>query len=162
MKEPDSLEIYFNDHLAGATGAIELIKRGLDQNAGRPLEQFFQRLLDDVEQDKEVLEGLMDRLGLATNPLKQAGAWIGQKLAGLKLGSEAVEFTNFLTLEALSLGVEGKACGWRALKEVAASHEALSDTDFDTLLERAQDQSSRLEQQRLALAQAALATPASV
>jgi hypothetical protein len=162
MSEAKNLDIYLNDHLAGSSGAIEVAKRCIDQNAGMPLAQFLTRLLAEIEQDQKTLADLMDRCGTPRNPFKQAGAWLGEKVSRLKLGTEARELSNLLTLESLSLGIEGKACLWRSLKQVSASHEGLAGTDFDALIQRAETQRADLERERLALAAAALGTPAPV
>ena len=58
------LSIYLNDHLAGATLGIELAKRSRASNKGTPLGDFLDRLLREIETDRETLERLMRELGL--------------------------------------------------------------------------------------------------
>lgn len=162
MNEPKALDIYLNDHLAGSVGAIEIAKRCADQNSGTDLGQFLANFLAEVDEDKRTLEGLMDAVGAARNPVKQAGAWLGEKLSRLKLGTEARELSNLLSVETLCMGVEGKICLWSALREVANDHEGLSGVDFDHLLQRAQAQKDGLERHRRDLARSALGARASV
>jgi hypothetical protein len=76
------------------------------------------------------------------------------KLSPGGLGSE--EMSALLTMETLCIGVEGKICLWRAMKEVADNFEELSGIDFDALLARAQQQRQGLENERLTAARAAL------
>jgi hypothetical protein len=53
---PDSLAVYLQDHLAGATAAIDLLSALHDQHAGEDLGEFCGRLLQDIESDHGVLE----------------------------------------------------------------------------------------------------------
>ncbi|MDF3292617.1 hypothetical protein [Streptomyces silvisoli] len=53
-----------------------------------------------------------------------------------------------LELEMLRLGVEGKAAGWRTLREAADGEPALSESLLDDLLERAERQRDTLESLR--------------
>lgn len=94
----------------------------------------------------------MDRVGTAPSPLKQAGGWLAEKMSRIKLGPLATGPGDFLAIEVLSLGGEGKACLRRALKEVAPRHPGLSDFDLDHLVERAERQRAELERERLTLA----------
>jgi hypothetical protein len=77
-----------------------------------------------------------------------------EKFSRFKLGSSsaAAGLSRLLTLETLYLGVEGKCSLWRALKQVAHEYDAIASTDFDMLIKRAENQKSRLEQERLAAA----------
>ena len=162
MNEPKALEVYLNDHLAGSVGAVEIAKRCAEDNAGTELGRFLSGFLNDVEEDQRTLEGLLDSVGASRNPFKQAGAWLGEKLSRLKLGTEQKDLSNLLSIEALVMGVQGKISLWGALREIAAHHEGLSSTDFDALLARAEAQQEVLERHRLELARAALGSPVSV
>ncbi len=162
MNEPGPIEIYLNDHLAGSVGAIEIAKRCAADNTGTELGRFLSSLLSEIEEDQRTLEGLMDAMEAARNPFKQAGAWLAEKLTRLKLGTEQKALANLLSVEALVTGVHGKISLWRALREVAGEHKALSTTDFDVLLQRAESQQDGLEKHRLELARAALGSPVSV
>jgi hypothetical protein len=162
MNEPKPLDVYFNDHLAGSVMAIEIAKRCAAENAGTALGQFLQNFLAEVEEDKQTLEGLMDAVGASRNPVKQAGAWLGEKVTRLKLATSERDLATLLSVETLCMGVQGKIYLWSALGKVAADHEALSGMDFAALLKRAEAQQERLEQHRLASAQAALGARAAV
>lgn len=155
MAEHKALDIYLNDHLAGATGAYELVQRLQTENEGTTLGQFLAELTTEIEEDRQTLESLMDRLGTAKNPVKQAATLLMEKLSRIKLIgslSAQTDLSRLLALEALYLGVEGKCCLWRALKQVAGEYTTLASTDFDVLIKRAEAQKSRLEQERSAAA----------
>jgi hypothetical protein len=52
-------------------------------------------------------------------------------------------------LELLRLGVEGKAAGWRTLRELAGAEPRLSEAWLDELLTRARAQADLLEDLRV-------------
>jgi hypothetical protein len=153
------IAIYLNDHLAGSMGAKEMFRRVIDENPGTPLAETLERLLAEVEEDAQTLEQLMERAEIVRNPLKQAAAWMGEKVSRLKLGSGEQALSNLLSLESLSVGVEGKRLLWLSLQQVAPEEEALAGMDFARLIERAESQRDELERLRLASASAALSNP---
>jgi hypothetical protein len=59
----DPLATYLEDHLAGGTGAIELLGRLRDQHAGERLGALARQLLEEIESDHAVLEALAARVG---------------------------------------------------------------------------------------------------
>lgn len=156
MSENSALHTYLNDHLAGAATGTEMARHLADTHEGSALGKVLAGLVDEIEEDRRTLEAIMDRVGTAPSPLKQAGGWLAEKMSRVKLGPVAAGPGDFLAVETLSLGVEGKACLWKALKEVAPRHPGLSEFDFDDLVERAERQRSGLERERLTLAAEAL------
>ena len=87
------------------------------------------------------------------------GAWVAEKasrvkLTGLTSGDD--QLGTFLSIEALSLGVEGKASLWTTLRELRGDHPELLSTDIDDLLQRAQRQRQVLETERIAAARRSL------
>lgn len=96
----------------------------------------------------------MDALGTTQNPVKKVVARMGEKVSQLKMDDGYLG--DLLTLETLSLGIEGKACLWKSLKQVNDSRAAFSSVDFDALIKRAEGQRSAVEDWRLAVATAAL------
>lgn len=162
MNEPQPLDIYLNDHLAGSVGAIEIAKRTAAENSGTELGRFLEKVLAEIEEDRRTLEGIMDAVGAARNPVKQAGAWLGEKLSRLKLDASETAMANLLSVETLCMGIQGKVYLWKSLRTVAPNHAALSGMDFAALLERAQTQQDGLERHRLELARAALGAKARV
>jgi hypothetical protein len=160
MLSTDALNVYLNDHLAGSTAAVDLIEQARDHNQGTPLADFLDALLDEVRADREVLEGLMDRLGVDKSTVKQAGTWLMEKVSRLKfMISERShpELRNLIELEALRLGVQGKQALWLALEQVTDLDERLAGTDFAALADRAEHQVLGIEQRRLQAARAAFA-----
>jgi len=159
MPEPQPIEIYLNDHLAGATGACEVARNATEKYATTPHGEFLRRFIVEVEEDRATLEEMIRTIGGTPNPLKQAGAWIMEKVSRFKLsagGTGSDETSVLLTLETLCLGVEGKICLWTALQELSGDRTDLASIDFGQLITRARAQRDGLERERLAAARAAL------
>lgn len=164
MNEPRPLDIYLNDHFAGSTGAVELVQRAAEQY-GAEVGSFFTDLLAQIEQDRSTLEQMMKAVGTEPSPLKQAGAWVMEKVTRLKLSGQsgrAPELNMLLTIETLQMGVGGKLSLWTALKEITDSNAQIAAFDLDGLIARAESQLAGLEAERLKAAKAALSTPAGV
>jgi len=147
------LSTYLHDHLAGATLAIELLEHMRRQHHADFVGAFASELLLDIEMDRTSLQQIAIRFGEPSNVVKEAAAWLGEKVSRLKLSDAwVVGFGTFETLEFLQLGIEGKAALWRALEVASKSDDRLAATDFAHLLSQAEQQVQRVEQQRLELA----------
>lgn len=154
----EALGIYLNDHLAGSVGAIELVERAVRENEGDAFGGRLAAVLKEIREDQAVLQGLIERLGAGENLLKKAGAWLGEKAGRVKLGrtDERGGLSRMEMLETLAMGIHGKLALWRALRAVAARHEALRGLDLDLLERRAREQHDEVETMRLEAAKAAL------
>jgi hypothetical protein len=159
MSEERFLGIYLNDHLAGAIAGSELAKRAARNNEGTPLGTFLARLTTDIEQDRRALETLMSDLGVRKDVVKDAAAWMAEKVGRLKLNGRLVGYSDLsrlVELEGLSLGVEGKLAMWRNLSRVREKYAALEKTNIEELTERAEAQRRELEEVRQEAAEKAL------
>lgn len=158
---PDkAIDVYLNDHLAGAVLGTDLAEQIQEQNQGTPLGQLMESLAPQIEQDQETLVGLMHALDSSKNPVKQATAWVAEKASRAKFSgmtSGDPELGTFMALETLALGVQGKAGMWTALKQVADEHAPIASMNLDELIYRAQTQYDALERERLAAGRRALA-----
>jgi hypothetical protein len=155
------LAIYLQDHLAGATGGLELARRARDSHEGTPLGDFLSGLAEEIEQDRERLEEIMRFCGVGEDRLKVAGAWAGEKLGRLKLNGElrkSSPLSAVVELEGLYVGISGKLSLWRNLERAMGEH--LARFDLDGLIERAERQRDGVEQERLALVADVLLLPA--
>jgi len=144
------LAIYLNDHLAGSTVGVELVRRARGSNEGTELGEFLAAFAAEIEGDRETLEEIMEAVGAGRDRLKVAGAWAGEKAGRLKLNGSLRSYSplsRVVELEGLRLGVEGKTCLWRMLRELADPR--LSGFDFDALIARAERQRDDLEQRRI-------------
>ncbi len=139
-------------HLAGATLGTELAAQIRDRSDGTPLSSVIAAIAREIEEDRQALVDLMERMDTSQSPVKQATGWLAEKASRLKfggLGAGGVDHGLFMALESLTLGVAGKACLWRALKEVAGDYLPLAAIDLDGLIDRATAQHAALERERL-------------
>ena len=148
----DLLGIYLNDHLAGATGGLELARRVARSHRGPGAGAAVQRLAAEVAQDRAALEDIMGALGIPVPAYKVYAAWIGEKVARLKLNGYLLTrspLSGLEELEMLRLGVEGKAAGWRTLRVLAETDKRLDPGRLDELISRARRQADLLEELRV-------------
>ena len=159
MTREKFLGIYLNDHLAGAIGGSELAKRAAQNNEGTEFGPPLGKLMSDIEQDRQALESLMDRLGIKKDLLKDAAAWMAEKVGRLKLNGQLTGYSDLsrlVELEGLTLGVEGKLSLWTNLSEVLNANPALEPGEIEGLRTRAEDQRRELEDLRRKAATLAL------
>jgi hypothetical protein len=153
----DALATYVEDHLAGATAGLELLEALSAQHQGDPTGALARRLLPEVEDDRRTLERIARSLD-AGSMLKEAGAWLAEKVSRLKLHRDAKGVLGtFEALEAMSLGVLGKRALWKALAVAARTDRRLAGIDFEALAASAERQHALLEDERLRAAAIALA-----
>ena len=152
-----ALETYLNDHFAGATAGVNLAKMAAEEHKSDEHGPFFGEISSEISADYDTLQALMTSLGVEQSATKGALAEIGSKMMGPKFtAGEDDELNAFVTLETLSIGVEGKVCMWKALKTVEDSYPALEQAGVDTHLARAIDQRDRIEAERQKIAPRAL------
>jgi hypothetical protein len=157
------LEVYLTDHLAGATAGVNLAQMASEEHRADEHGPFFGEIASEIKADYETLERLIEELGTEKSATKTAAAEIGSKVMAPKFtGGDDDELNAFITLETLSIGIEGKLCMWKALKTVADAYPTLGSYDLDELLGRAQSQRDRIEAKRLEVAPQALAHTANV
>jgi hypothetical protein len=148
-----AMDVYLNDHLAGAMLGSDLAEQIRQRHEDSPLGELMGSIAPQIEEDRQVLVDLMERMGTSKNALKQAAGWVAEKTSRVKFsgaGSGEPDHGAFMALEALTLGVEGKSSMWKALKAVQSQYPALVSTNLDELIERAETQHAALERERLA------------
>jgi hypothetical protein len=152
------LAIYLNDHLAGSTTGRELAKRALGSNRGTEFEPFLEWLVEQIDEDRESLIGIMRALEVPQDHVKKLAAFALERVGRLKLNGSLFSYSplsRLVELEALTLGVTGKLAGWRALQQVGDPR--LEAFDLELLAQRALEQQQRLEENRREAARLALA-----
>ena len=148
----DLLGIYLNDHLAGATGGMELARRMAGSHHDPAQRMTLQRLAADITQDRRALLDLMATLELPVRHYKLSAVWAAEKAARLKLNGKLLSrspLSSLEELEMLRLGVEGKAAGWRTLRALADTDSRLNRDRLDELIARARQQADLLEELRV-------------
>jgi hypothetical protein len=158
-KMADHIATYLNDHLAGSVVALELLEHLESAHANTDLEQFFVQLSADIAEDRRELEALMVQLNIGESRTRKASAWLTEKITELKLRIDDPEggpLRLFESLEALSLGIEGKRSLWIALAAASQDSPSLRTLDYQRLIARAQEQRDRVEELRVDAARKAL------
>jgi hypothetical protein len=154
---PDRLATYLNDHLAGSRFALDLLARLQGAFGGDALGEWARRISAEIENDRNVLQSIVEKLDSQQDPLKEAAGWVAEKASQIKLALDTRdELGVFEALEALSLGVLGKRALWTALSSIAPKDHRLQGIDFGTLITRAQEQFQEVEGRRIEAAHAAL------
>lgn len=160
----DPLGIYLNDHLAGATAGLELARRVARAGQVPAPQPDLRRFAGEVAEDREALLRIMGALNVPVRSYKVWAAWAGEKAGRLKFNGHLTTrspLSNLLELELMRLGVEGKAAGWRTLRELAGRDARLDAGELDELISRAHSQSGFLEEARVRAAQQVIAASGS-
>jgi hypothetical protein len=153
----DNLTTYLNDHLAGSLVALELLDHMIRLQRGEAVQPALSEIRREVEEDQKTLQELLREVGGKESRVRQAAAWLTEKLGRAKLeldDSGTGELHMLEALEALALGIQGKAALWRALAAAAVQPPRLPD--YPALEQRALKQFQRVEAMRLQSARAAL------
>jgi len=149
------LAIYLQDHYAASTAGLELFRRAAGAHKGTALGDILDALTLEVTSDRQALIDLMGLLDIRPDRVKAGAAWVGEKVGRLKPNGALLHrspLSDVLELDAMCVGVQWKAAGWRLLKEISSADERLAEVDFDDLLQRAEDQITRLESLRVSVA----------
>ncbi len=140
-----ALSIYLNDHLAAATGGVELARRAAAAEQGSPLGAPLRALAGDLEADRRALTELMARLGVGVTSYKLAGAWLAEKAGRLKPNGGWLHrsaLAPVVETEGLRLVAEHGAAAWRTLRALAGSDIRLDAAELDRLVDRAAEQAA--------------------
>ncbi|MBL1086915.1 hypothetical protein JK359_33965 [Streptomyces actinomycinicus] len=158
------LGIYLNDHLAGATAGTQRAGHLVRSTRGTALGRALAPVAAEIGEDRSALLGIMRDLDVPVRRAKVCAGWTLEKVGRLKANGRLVRrspLSTVLELEALRLGVEGKAAGWLLLRRLATADGRLDPGRLDTLLERARQQQVTVEEWRIHAADAALRAGAS-
>lgn len=146
------LGIYLNDHLAGATAGAELARRVTRSHQDPKNHKRLSRLANDIAADRQELLQLMRDAGVPVHGYKIIGGWLAEKAGRLKPNANLLArspLSDLIELEALYLGIQGKAAGWRALLGATANDGLLDRERLRVLLDRASDQLAVVEELRI-------------
>jgi hypothetical protein len=151
MDAKRSLTQYLQGHDAAGTAAVQTVKLQAEAQRGTPLGSLLARMGEEIAQDKASLREVMALLEVTPSRLKGAAALVAAAFGRWTLRAHfpGEPQARLIGLESLSLGIEGKARLWRALRELASGDPRLGDVDFDNLTRRAEHQREDLEPYRL-------------
>jgi hypothetical protein len=60
---------------------LELLDRLIETYKGKPLEQFFKDLRNEIDADQDTLQDLIEKLGKKESAVRKAGAWVTENVA---------------------------------------------------------------------------------
>ena len=142
------LAAYLNEHLAGAMVAIDLAGKAADRNRGSRLGVFLSELREAIDEDRETLEKIIERLGVERGGVKATAGRVVEKVSRLRLHEKVTgdpDLSRVLELETLIMGVTGKVRLWHSLQESLASDPRLAGVDLDVLVRRGHEQLAGLD-----------------
>jgi hypothetical protein len=140
----EPLTIYLNDHLAGATAGVELVRRAASENAGNDFGAALQELAGEIADDRQELISIITALGYPTDRVKIALGWTAEKVGRLKPNGKLRGYSplgRMLELEGLLAGIRAKQALWRALLRTGKAEPAR----LEALLARAEKQAEVVE-----------------
>ena len=155
------VEIYLRDHYAGATAGLALFRRAASSHSDASTRTELGELATETAGDRDALRAMMRRLQASPSRTKMLLSWVGEKVGRLKGNGRVFNrspLSDVLDLEALIVGVRGKASGWEALRQAAELDHRLEKSALQILADRAEDQLSRLQQLHRASARSTFGT----
>jgi hypothetical protein len=111
----------------------------------------LRRVASEIRQDLIVLEGIMRRLGVEPDRVKDTFSRMAERVGRLKLNGRLLRrspLSDLLELEALVVGITGKQALWVSLRDVPS----VNLEELDQLVERAEEQKRVVESARVTAA----------
>ncbi|MCW2695996.1 MAG: uncharacterized protein JWR62_1081 [Modestobacter sp.] len=140
---PDLLAVYCNDHVAAATGGIELVARMIGAHRGTRYEAELRQLLGELREEKAALSSTMAALEFPVRQYKQAAAWVAEKASRVKLNGSLLSrspLSSLVEFEFLASAVRGKRSGFETMRIAADVEPRIDAALFDRLIEQANRQ----------------------
>jgi hypothetical protein len=147
----DLLGVYCNDHLAAATGGIELVSRMLGRHRGTEYEQPMEQLLDELREERAGLRATMAALGLPVREYKQIASWVAEKLSRGKLNGRVLSrspLSDLVEFEFIATAVLAKRAGFETLRALAEVDRRVDGDLFHRLIDQADRQHTWLAEAR--------------
>lgn len=143
-RDPERLlELYLGDHLGGAAGAIQVVGRSRDRNAGNQFGEFLAGFHRELEEERESLERIARKLGARPPKWKAGLGTVAAALGSLKPSGHLVTYSplsRVLEMESLTMAVEGKLQLWDTLRFIDVGSRGVSADELDRLTAQARTQ----------------------
>jgi len=149
----DLLQLYLNDHLAGATAGKSRAQRMAREYTDLPIHQDLVEFAADLDREHRRLSRLIDELGLGHHSARLIAGKVVEQLGRLKLNRRLFTrspMTPLLELELARGAVNAKAGLWQELAVLSPALGLASD-EWLELADRAKEQSVRLERMHAAI-----------
>ena len=151
IRNADLLGVYTNDHLASATGGIELVSRMLGRWRGTAYEPRLEELLDELREERTALRSQMEQLGLPVREYKQAAVWLGEKLSRAKLNGHLLSrspLSDLVEFEFIATAVLAKRAGFETLRAIGEYDRRIDAPLLERLIDQADQQHEWLAEAR--------------
>jgi hypothetical protein len=143
QRNAELLGVYLHDHLAAATGGIELVGRMISVHRGSRWEPPLQQLLTELRDEKSSLLDVARALGVPVRQYKQLGVWVAEKVSRIKLNGRLLSrspLSDLVEFEFLASAVRGKRSGFETLRIAAEVDDRLPKAELDRLIDQAHRQ----------------------
>ena len=147
----EALIAYLRDHLSGSDVASRVVHRLASTQQSGDDRRLVRRLADEFEEDRSVVRDLLAQLGASGRSIKRAAGIASGKMLSVTAGGEPGDLSLLRTLEALSIGVQGKRCLWRVLQNLQPAPSTIGGMDFVELEAKAVRQWDAIEERRRGL-----------
>ena len=154
----EALSAYLHDHLGGAAVAVQVVERLRRTSTSADDRMLFEWLYRQFDQDREVVESVLQRLGASHTSAKRFAGHASGALLKFVAGGSRGDLALFRTLEALSIGVQGKRCMWRALQSLRPAPHPRGTRSLADLEAAAVRQWEVIERRRIGMAPQTFAT----
>ena len=151
LRHPELLGVYCNDHLAAATGGIELVTRMIGRWRGTEHEQPLEQLLDELREERAGLRSTMASLGVPVRQYKQLATWVGEKLTRGKLNGRLLSrspLSDVVEFEFIATAVLAKRAGFETLRALGEVDGRIDAALFERLIDQADRQHGWLAEAR--------------
>ena len=142
------LSIYLQDHMAGAVAGVELARRARGSNRDTEYGEEVADICGTIEEHREILQEVAGALGVSPSRVKEAPAWVGEKLGRLKLNGRLLSYSplsRLVELEGLTIGLTGQVELWRSLQESVGDDPRLDGFDLRDMAKRTEKLRARVE-----------------
>jgi hypothetical protein len=143
IRNAELLGVYVNDHLAAATGGVELVSRMLSRHSGTPYEARLEQLLDELREERSAHVAMAGALGIPVRTYKQLGSWVAEKLSRAKLNGRLLSrspLSDLVEFEFIATAVLAKRAGFETLLELAPVEPRLDRALLERLVAQADAQ----------------------
>lgn len=143
VRNLDLLGVYCNDHLAAATGGIELVSRMLSRHRGGKYEARLEELLDELREERSAVQRSMAALDIPVRQYKQIASWLGEKISRAKLNGHLLSrspLSDLVEFEFIATAVLAKRAGFETMREVAAVEPRLDEALLERMIAQADKQ----------------------
>lgn len=154
-----NLNIYLNDHLAGAAGVIRHLDRLSSMVSDADIGADLRTLRAEISHDRDILVNLMNSLGVGQSTFRKLASSLAQKASILKFWETRTSRDHLRELQGLDLlspGIEGKRSLWTALASASEVDTRLGQVDYGAMTRRAGEQLELVSTLRKRIAKLAL------